>query len=133
VLDVLFEWAPQARVRTKLASYTADTFHERAMVTLNLDIDSALRPRSPLDCCECDRDEFRQRVEPTAESQFEVVTVIHNPCKERDPLARSYRIPTDVFAEPGARTYQAHDGTAWRAGDPVHVPREVPLWTPTGR
>lgn len=133
VLDVLFERAPQARVRTNLASYTVDTFHERAMATANLNNGSPLQPRSPLEGCGCDLDEFAQPAELAAESLVEVVTVIYSPCKERDPLAGSYRILADAFTEPGARTYQAHDGTAWRAGDPVYVPEEVPLWTPAGR
>lgn len=143
-LDVLFDRFPEARVRTRLASYAANTFHERAMATAELNVGSAVQPRGPLECCECDHDKFLERVEvvpTTGPAPFEVLGVIYmelEPDTEvepnnRDPLAGSYRIPAEAFTEPGAQTCQAHDGTAWRAGDPVYVPGEVPLWTPTGR
>lgn len=58
VLAELFARFPAARVVTKIATYTAPTFRDRALETSHLNVGSELFPVIAPDCCECDHTDY---------------------------------------------------------------------------
>ncbi|MCE7011714.1 hypothetical protein LWC34_54215 [Kibdelosporangium philippinense] len=63
VLAELFARFPHARVVTAIATYTAPTFHDRALATASLNVGCQLWPVTAPECCECDHSAYTYRVD----------------------------------------------------------------------